>query len=776
MRHFLLRLFQLICVLVIAALLWGGWYLSQRGFTKKWRTYVTRELQNRGFDISMSRLTLDPFRGLVARTVRIEDSTPQHHLLATLDELVLDINVANLLQKRPFIEAVELRDADVSLPIGPDNDLHQTLQISRFNARVLLPPHQIYISRATARIFGINCTLAGRLVNPESLTTASTANPTKTSNGTDLLATIQQTMNEVTWRGHTPRLDLHFTGDGTLPKEMSVDLGFHTDGVAWRGCTWRELSFQASYGRQSLELKQLTARDEVGRLDMAGSVDTLSGQVDGQAHSSLDVAKIAAALGFSASLKDCKFTGPPVVDVSARGNYQTSGYRLLGQIEVPQFEIRKVGFHEISGQFSWDGKRWYFRDVLLRNDSGQLSLNAMSVPGNFRAQLQSTINPNTLQPLLSGPAATALREWNFLQSPEIRLNAQGSAPSVGVCTLEGSLKLGRTRYRGAGLNSLTTDVHADHGDVTFDNLHLTRDEGTATGSLTYNFARQEVQVKDLKTSLFPAETIVWVDPRMVPNVTPYRLKVPPALTINGHVQTFQDTYNHLEVLVSAPQGLDYTFVGKDLSLKKVSGRLLFTHGNLNLSNVSGDLFDGQLMGNADVSIDPQKPTYRAHVETHGMDFSTLTKLYFNYDTSQGQLDGFYDFSGKPDDLRSMTGTGSLKVTNGNVFSIPVFGPLSGLTNGIIPGFGYNVAHEATATFSVASGIITTNDFLVHGKGFNMLGYGKLDFVENKLDFNIRISGQGLTGALWNPLGRLFEYEGQGKLSNPTWKPKRLPSL
>lgn len=776
MRHFLLRLFQLICVLVIAALLWGGWYLSQRGFTRKWRQYVTQELQNRGLDISISRLTMDPFRGLVARTVRIEDASREHRLLATLDEVVLDINVANLLQKQPFIEAMELRDAEVSLPVGGDGAGRSTLQISQLNARVLLPPHQIYVSRASARILGIDCQVSGRVTNPEAWTSGPSAGSQKTEPGQDFVSQIQRAMKEIAWQGREPRLELRFTGDGAQPQDLSAALTFRAEAVGWRGCAWKDVSVQASYARQELELKEFSAKDEVGQLNLAGTLDSKSGQVDGQARCSLDVAKIAAALGFSESLKDCRFSGPPELEISAHGSLKTSDFRLIGRINVPPFGIKKVDFQEISGQFSWDGTRWYLRDVLLRNESGQLALNAMSVPGNFQARLESTLNPNALQPLLSGPAAAFLHEWNFLQAPEIRLTAHGPAPAVAVCQMEGSVKLGHTRFRGAGIQSLTADLHAANGTATIDHLNLVREEGAATGSFNYDFAKNELRLQDVKTNLFPSETIVWVDPRMLPNVTPYRFQTPPTLTINGLAQIGQDTRTRLEILVSAPKGMDYTFLGKELPLTAVSGRLFFTHGNLNLSEVSARLFDGQLAGNADISIDRNRPGYRAHIETHAIDFSTLTKLYFNYGSSSGKLDGIYDFSGKNNDVKTMAGRGSLKVTNGNVFAIPIFGPLSGLMNGVLPGLGYNIAREATATFSIANGVITTNDFLVHGKGFDMVGNGLLDFVGDKIDFNIRINAQGFTGRLLMPISKLFEYEGQGKLSRPVWKPKRLPAL
>jgi hypothetical protein len=108
-----------------------------------------------------------------------------------------------------------------------------------------------------------------------------------------------------------------------------------------------------------------------------------------------------------------------------------------------------------------------------------------------------------------------------------------------------------------------------------------------------------------------------------------------------------------------------------------------------------------------------------------------------------------------------------------VFAIPVFGPFSGILNNIVPGMGYNVAHDGTCGFAVRNGIITTHDFLVKGRGFNMIGDGRLFFLDDRLNFNIRLNAQGLPGVLLLPVSKLFEYAGTGTLENPVWKPVLL---
>jgi hypothetical protein len=118
----------------------------------------------------------------------------------------------------------------------------------------------------------------------------------------------------------------------------------------------------------------------------------------------------------------------------------------------------------------------------------------------------------------------------------------------------------------------------------------------------------------------------------------------------------------------------------------------------------------------------------------------------------------------------MRGRGKVEVSNGNVFAIPVFGPLSGILNRIVPGSGYSIAHEATANFKIENGIIHTDDFDAAGALFNMLGHGDIHFLDDKLDFSVRLNMKG-PGVVLTPMYKLFEYAGTGSLKKPDWHPK-----
>jgi hypothetical protein len=88
--------------------------------------------------------------------------------------------------------------------------------------------------------------------------------------------------------------------------------------------------------------------------------------------------------------------------------------------------------------------------------------------------------------------------------------------------------------------------------------------------------------------------------------------------------------------------------------------------------------------------------------------------------------------------------------------------------------GDDEARKGSATFTVDTGVISTSDFLVEGTGFSMMGGGKLFYLDDKMNFDVRINARGLPGVLLFPVSKLLEYTSTDALSKPTWRPKIVP--
>ena len=221
-------------------------------------------------------------------------------------------------------------------------------------------------------------------------------------------------------------------------------------------------------------------------------------------------------------------------------------------------------------------------------------------------------------------------------------------------------------------------------------------------------------------------------------------------------------------------GLDYDLLNRTLKFGRTLANVDIT-GTKVIANIkTAELMEGNVGVNATVSIDPSDPTFGAAIDIRRVNFAQLTKLYFNYEDSQGVGSGNFKFTARMGQEQQMRGEGSLRVEDGHVFAIPILGPLSEIINKIIPGAGFQTARLATADFTVGDERISTKNLKVDGAGFSLYGYGDIFFVKDKMDMSVRINARGIPGLVLFPVSKLFEYVSTGSVSKPEWRPKIIP--
>ncbi len=769
-----INVMRLTILVAISFVFGGGWYLAKRGFGRQWRYRVVEELHKRGVEASVGRLTLDPFRGLIAQNVRIFDYKNREKTLALISEVSLDINYAALIHHEPFLNALDVRDAQITLPLRAANGKTDNAQLNNFRAHVYFPPEQIYVSQAEGIFCGIRISATGQLIKRRDYKPSP---PIPEDEWRKRLSIAQRVVNELqkfSFPAAPPSLQVKFAGDIADIENARVEATLRGDRLQRGNYEIRNLSALAEWNHQHLDVTHCEWGDGMGGFAGRAEWDRQSNSANFQVRSSLDLKAFLDALNLGGPLADLAFNSPPLVEISGLVGLGQNRFRpaIIGHATFGRFTYKAVPFFELTADFSWDGERTLLRDLRLQHQTGQLRADLFDAPNDFRLNVESTISPSAMRALASPELNEFLREWESQRSPTIHLAIRGGDHNPENWRGEGTISLGRTRFRGAWMNSGSAKIHFADGAITCEDFRVVRDEGTGTGNFTYDFKKHEVRVSNIKSSLHPAQVIFWIDPKIWKTVVPYKFRRPPTVTANGLYQFRGGKNTHLEVTVDGADGMDYGFLGRTLPFDRVSGRLLFTNDRLQIIDLRGGLLSGTLRGNADISLAQNDQRYRADVSITGINFPQLTELYYNYKTAQGEFSGTYDFTGLGSDPRTMHGRGKVEVTNGDVFAIPIFGPLSGILNHIVPGSGYSIARKASASFKINEGIIHTDDFEASGMLFSMLGNGDIHFLDDKLDFNLRLNMKG-PGVLLTPVYKLFEYTGEGSLKKPDWHAKRF---
>ena len=747
------RIIQLVAVLLLGVMLWGGWYVSNRGFTRKWRNELVKEFRKRGVEVSFSRLTLDPLRGLVARDVRLIDNKDPDYVLATISSIVLDINYANLAQGESFLNGIDLRDAHLSLPLARQ----QRLELTNLRAKIVMSPQQMHLRDAEANCYGIRLKAHGDLINPQAM---------EQGKGGRLkigwLPAVVEVLGKIIPHEERPELVVRFSGDLADAGSLYAEATMSSHGFSYEQFHVRELFGKAVYREGIFDLHALSVGDGRGRLELGGYHQLKTGDTAFHLRSSLDLQPLADLFP---QLQGLRFESLPLVDLS--GSLKAMDLQVLGEVSVNRFSIGAVPYTGFRTGFSWKAGDWYLSGLQLAQGTGKLEADVLQRAGRWRAKVESSLGIQALAPLAPEGTRGWFERCSSKENARLTLSTEGEGrqPLQGT----GAFAIGNAMVRGVSVKSLSTELRFEPGSLVCDNFKLVRNEGVATGQLRYLLGSNEVRLERIESNLWPAEVAAAIDPAIARALAPYRFQVPPRLLLSGKIPVASPGKSELGAHITAPK---VAFLQTKLPATSASGRVLFNQGTLKISDLRADLFGGQLQLQTEVGISGGKKGYSAQLRVEGVDFVALAKLYSNYTGSGGKLNGYFDFSGPGKEARLLKGNGKLEVVDANIFALPLFGPLSGIFESVLPGAGVRKAQKGTASFQVAEGIVSTGDLSVQGLGFAILGEGQLNLLEDKIDFNLRLNARG--APVLFPVSKLLEFKGDGSLSQPRWRPKRLP--
>jgi len=141
--------------------------------------------------------------------------------------------------------------------------------------------------------------------------------------------------------------------------------------------------------------------------------------------------------------------------------------------------------------------------------------------------------------------------------------------------------------------------------------------------------------------------------------------------------------------------------------------------------------------------------------------------------AKGFVTGRIDFDHQGEGAGGLNGEGLIALEEGELFSVPIFGPLSPVLSAVLANrkAGFQEAKDAFCTYAVKDGVLTTNDFLTTTPSLVFTGDARADLNRLTLDMTIRMNARGLFGVITLPLRPfygLFQFRGSGPLREPVW--------
>ncbi|MBM3856587.1 MAG: hypothetical protein FJ390_01330 [Verrucomicrobia bacterium] len=775
LRHLVARVAQALAIFIVIGIPVLLLVVHFHGLGEGIRQSVEKALSGKFYDVKVERLSFTLGSGLKATDLRILEKNETHRLLVHANRVTILPQLAALAHGKIEVESFQLHHATIDVPLGRAEE--PRLRLDHVEATIVSPPGQISVNDAQFNLCGIHVCVRGNFLNPKTFA----PNPVPSDGPGKIAQTIvmiQKTLKQLHWEEAPPILEIEITGDLTHLESLRADrISLRGGSCRYEGMLFNSIAADMEYGHQTLKLQQLKLEDRVGELHSWGNIDFQKQEATMNFSGTADVMSVASfALKKDFSANDWHWKEAPHLEGSVGADWKTAPPVFHGEVHVQAgaFSYRGVEMDHLTTGAIFNHGTFLMRDLDIAGTPGSLHLDFMAAPQDQRARINLTLVPQLLEPAARGGLQKTLATMNFKEP--LHFTFEGTSPGGNFFSWQGAgtLQLGPSSMRDAWIDSLSADFQLKEGAFTFQNILTKIGETKAEGSCIYDVKNQEVRFPGLHANLDPVPIMMWIDPHIAQSLLDYRFHEPPVTDVTGVLGLKDPQKNNFRVQLKAPQGLDYTLLKKNLTFQQVAGEILIKKQELLVDIPQASLFGGRTAIKATVSIVPGDGRYGADVTLDSVDFKSLTKLYFEYDTSQGKMSGDYHFTTVTGDDYAMKGNGRMLIKDGSVYSMPIFGPLSVLMNDVIPGLGYQAANQATADFTVEKGVINTKNLSIHSAAFTMIGAGDIFYLEDRMNMSVRLNVRGIPGIIFFPVSKLFEYISDGSAKHPVWRAKYIP--
>ena len=852
MRRFFQRLFFRVLLLSLAG---AVVYSFTDSFARRWREFVIAQMEERGVHIEFSHFGLHPVDGLVARDVRIFNDEQHHHVLMTIDRLNLDMDYGKLLQKKFFIEGLELTDANVALPVDPDHPEEDQVELRDFSARVYLMNDRLDIRKAEGLVAGVQLSVTGSIRLPlRKLRTAAEIREDEL-NAEKRMAFLREKRGQIQEGLHwlkrfsftrQPKLALEVNGLADKMENLSATLNFSAEGLGYESYACKELSARAEYNAGVIEVRQLRLRDRVGTLEASANWDMSGDDVRFRLHTTADLPQLAKSFLQSDALREIVFYESAPPSLTLDGTWHVKGPKslqkrpveALGELQCGRFNSRGEVFEGVSASFGVAPEGFYIRNGVLRHKTGSFALQAMfRETEGFKYRAVLRMDPHAFLPFAGGEDGRELiRRFEFNDSSTIfvRMEGQGPEASLDSCSNVGRAEFRELKYRGVDFVSAAGEIEILNRKMVFRKVAVAVRTGLAEAAeVLVDDEAQLVKLTGVKAKLDPVPLTSCFARQSAEAIACYHLSSNTDIALDGTIGLASAEHTDFVVKFKAPEGTGtYPLWGRDYLIQAPSGVLGFK-GTKMTYEIKGRLFGGAMSAkghtdlapdatNYDVDVSAERfpfkvlgkelpferlraevssaksmapfdiqarvlggtfgmkgtidsslrpSQYRGSLQFNALSFQRFAQVYAPKEESEGDITGHMDFTGRVNDWKSLKGSGVLILLNGNLYAVPVLGPLTPLLGALLPTpiKGYNVAREANCTFQVANGFVVTDDFEALTSTFKLLSHGTIDFIKDNIEFTAQVRARGLPGLVLLPVSELLEYKGAGTVARPVWR-------
>ena len=798
--HHIKFLVTLCLVLTVGVLVGGVYYINQSGINDQWRERIAVELENLGVIADFDSLRFELTKGLVAKGVRIYADAKRQDVIAKLEHLVIDVDKTKLMRGKIRVHNIALKDADITLPIDSSNPNGKLIMIHELQGEMYLPDKKTIEARALEGFLaGIHISMDARIWSESDDQSTSSQNFKKQrSDRLEFISNILEEIEQWQWPSDSPpKIKLYIEANTDKLKTARIDFIIEASKIEKNGTSLYDVELTGDYNNSIITLDQISLRDNVGELNSKASYHPATKTTKFEAQSTLHLQALSRQLLGINLVNQLTFSTPPEISCTgsvSRGSDSRVDTTITGQISISDFSVLGSHFQQLQSDFSSHNKDFFLTQLNAVHKEGELKGRILFKDETIQYEADSTLPASAYSPFLRDSSiGKVLEQVKFKPDSSLEIKTRGTMNRHRLTQweAEGYAKIDKFSYKDTEMNSLSgnyslsalrshfNEIKADfnYNDYTLKKAHGGPSSASiSASSIDLNRDDNKITLNNINGTAWPAPVVRLFVPNVADHIEKYQFHRPPNLSASG---TFGLSGNqeatNFSINVSSPGSMHYNFINEPLTLSRLQSSVNIFGDRVDVTNLSFYTFEGPCSGNIRVyTSHPEKSGYAGDMQFRRLHLKEIGKLYKFDNAERGLLTGRIDFNGEGDSTDKFNAQGSLALENGNLFSVPMLGPISKLIGGVLKDKNpiQEKAEDASCTYIIRDGVVFSNDFEALTRSLKFTGEGTIDLNNKEIDLLVRMNAKGLFGVLAMPLRPflgLFQFNGTGPISEPTWK-------
>lgn len=782
-------------LLAVAGLLW---WANQTGLPDSWRTEIEKALAAQGLHADIESLRYRPLRGIEAAEVTVYADQTRQRVVAQVNAVEVVVDRTKLARGIVRVRRLDLRGGSLRLSMDPDDPHSKVLDVRHASGRVLMPGgRRLEVIDARGEVGGIRIEFQALVLGYRpSADRSDQAGEEARLYRRQILARVIEMLEP--WRfdrAAPPVIQIRVEGDLDDPRSVRADLALKGENLEHGGVALERIAARGEMRGRLLVLDSLEVEDAGGALrgrlefDMA----TRDGRFDARSNLALPVLLREAKA--AAWLRRFSFEARP--DLELRGTVrwpedEAPSFQITGHLKAQDLRFGSYSAARIESDLSWNGTHTFLDKIVLTRPDGTLRGRVLIAPDLVRYEVSTDLRPSVWRSLFDTvPLGKILADFGETDrtTVEARISGRFKPGSPHEWMSEGTARANHMSYRGIPFREARVTMDLDHdfldftkGEVLFDygayplrKAYRGPSSGRATvGRVRFNREPSTLTLEGIQGDFWPAPVLRMFLPTVADHLEEYRFHRPPELRAGGVIGLFRGaSKTDFRVTCRSTGAMNYRFAGKDLKLSGLSTTVLVKPKVTEVRDLAFRLFDGPMRGSFDILPESGGQRLQGELDWTRLSMPELSEACGFETKAKGKVTGRINFSHKGKGSEGLDGEGLIALEEGELFSVPIFGPLSPVLSAVLANrkVGFQDARDAFCTYQIEDGVLRTNDFLTTTPSMVFTGDAVADLNRSMLDMTIRMNARGLLGVITLPLKPfygLFQFRGTGPLREPKW--------